>query len=144
MLNTPEEIKEQVKNPIGFITLRHDDVLTFEPHPGVTRITKDQLIADTEIFRGWTQRKKMPFLSDNRKLRSMSAEEREFAQKNLEIFASRFALVVDNKNGLSRFLTNLMITIGKPSVPTKIFSDFESAWAWIREDSQFKSESKTA
>lgn len=86
----------------------------------------------------------MPFSSGNGKLRSMKAEEREFAQKNLELFASRFALVVDSINGLSRFLTKLMITIGKQNVPTKIFNNFGSVWQRLKENDQFKNDSKIA
>lgn len=131
MINKPKDIIEQKENPIGTLTLRCDNIITFEPNGKSTTTNIDILKNDVVIFLEWTKDGKMGLLSDNRTLKSLESEERVFIQKNLDKFCNKFAMVVDS--GISYYLFNIFQLFNKPTIPMKAFKDPKIALKWLQE-----------
>jgi hypothetical protein len=130
MLNSPEELVEQKKSTVGIISLRKDNIITFEPIVGMTTHTLEAMKYELDVFKNWAGESRLAFLSDNRALNKFDADVRIYAQQNLPLFCSKFALIVTS--GMSSFLTNLFIYINRPEVPIKAFSNKEDAIKWLK------------
>jgi len=131
VINKPIDIKEQKENEIGILTLRVDNIITFEPN-GVKNTTNLEILKkDVILFLDWTKDNKMGFLSDNRTLKSLESEERAFIQNNIERFCNKFAMVVET--GMSYYIFNVFQLFNRPSIPMKAFKDCESALKWLQE-----------
>ena len=130
MLNLPEEISLQEKSKVGSITLRKDSIITFEPIPGVHTHTIESMKHELDIFKTWAGENRLGFLSDNKNLKKFDAEIRVYAQQNLPLFCSKFAIIV--ASGISSFLTNIFIHINRPEIPVKAFSNKQDALNWLK------------
>jgi hypothetical protein len=75
-----------------------------------------------------------PVLIDAREVQSISKEARDyFASPDGVSMVKASALVLDSVMG--KFLGNFFLTINKPKVPLKLFTDADSAREWLN---QFK------
>lgn len=130
MLNNQQDIKEQATSDVGILSLRNDDIITFEPKEGKTTHTLKAMKEELEIFQNWAGDRKLGFISDNRTMKKFDADIRIYAQQHLPLFCNRFALIISS--GISSFLTNMFIYINKPQVPIKIFTTTEEALKWLK------------
>lgn len=88
----------------------------------VERLTKAQGIDKTRL------------LVDMRQIRSVSREARTlYAGPTNALSMCAVALVTDSS--ASRVLANFFMALNKPETPTRVFTDTESAVAWLREHS---------
>lgn len=134
MINNELDILKTHTNEIGVITLRKDNILTFTAHKESTRTNINILSSDVEFFLDWTKLSgPLPFLTDNRQLKQMSKEERDYIQAKVPLFASKFAIII--KSGLSTFFFNIMAHLNSPKIPMKAFSDIDKAFEWLKEKS---------
>ena len=132
MINKPRDIKVQTENEIGTLTLRTDNIITFEPFESSRTTNIEILKKDVILFLEWTKNGKMGFLSDNRSIKTLETEEREFIKENLEKFCNKFAMVVDS--GISYYIFNIMLLFNRPSIPMKAFKDPLLALKWLQEN----------
>jgi len=132
MIESDIKIKETFSTKIGDIFLRHDNIIVFSPHKGVTKVDMESMVYNLDKFMEWSKDKPLPFLSDNRNIKEISSEIRVFVQSKLPIFCSKHAIIVDT--GLSQFLFNIFLYLNRPEVPIKSFTSFEKAYAWLKEN----------
>jgi hypothetical protein len=124
-------IKETFSTKIGTISLRHDGIIVFSPHQGITNVDMESMVYNLDKFIEWSKDKPLPFLSDNRNIKQISPEVREFVQSKLPVFCSKHAIIVNT--GLSQFLFNLFLHLNRPEIPIKSFSNINKAYAWLKE-----------
>jgi hypothetical protein len=129
MFNSSEEILEQKFSEIGILSLRKDNILTFEPKPGKTEQTLDSMKTDLDILKSWASGKKYGFLVDSRRFKKFDSDARVYAQKHSPQFANKFAIII--ASGTSSFLANMFIYINRPIIPTKTFINKEKAIIWL-------------
>lgn len=132
MLNSPEEILEQKFSDIGILSLRKDNILTFEPKPGKTEQTLDSMKTDLEILKNWANGRKYGFLVDSRRFKKFDSDVRVYAQKNSPQFSNKYAIIISS--GTSSFLANMFIYINRPIIPTKTFTTKEKAVEWLNKN----------
>lgn len=133
MINSELDKLKSHTNAIGEICLRKDNVLTFTPNKVAKKTSIDILKKDLVIYMEWTKPTgPLPFLSDNRTLKQMSAEERIYIQSKVPLFASKLAILVSS--GLSTFFFNIMSYLNPPEIPMKAFSDVDKAFEWLKKN----------
>lgn len=132
MIESKLNVKESFSTKIGTITLCHDNVIVFSPHKGVTTVDMESMVYNLDKFVKWSKGNSLPFLSDNRNIKQISPEVREFVQSKLPLFCSKHAIIVNN--GLSQFLFNLFLHLNRPEIPIKSFTSFDKAYAWLKSD----------
>ncbi len=130
MLNLPEEILEQTTSDVGILTLRKDDIFTFEPKPDETEQTLDSMKKDLEVFKGWAKERKYGFLVDSRRIKKFDTDARVYAQKHSPLFSDKYAIIISL--GVSSFLANIFLHLNRPTIPTKTFTTKESAIDWLK------------
>jgi hypothetical protein len=132
MIESKHNIKDTFSTKIGTIVLRSDNVIVFSLKEGVTHVDIDSMSLNFEKFLEWTKDKPLPFLADNRNIKQISPEVRTFVQDNLPKFCSKHAIMVNT--GLSQFLYNIFLYLNRPEIPIKSFTNFDKAYAWLKED----------
>ena len=132
MFNTQEEILDQKTSDVGILSLRKDNIITFEPKEGKITHTLEAMKYELEIFKAWANGNKLGFITDNRKLKKFDSDVRVYAQQHLPLFCNRFALITSS--GISSFLTNMFIYINRPEIPIKAFTTKEEAINWLKEE----------
>jgi len=132
MLNTPDEILDQKFTEVGILSLRKDDILTFELKADKTEQTLDSMKSDFVILKNWANGKKYGFLVDGRRLKKFDTEHRVYAQKHSPLFSYKYAIIISS--GTSSFLANMFIYMTRPSIPTKTFTTKEKALNWLNSD----------
>lgn len=70
-------------------------------------------------------------ISDNSKIKSMNIEAMRFAKNHGNQICH--ALILVNSNKITRTLSDFFIRVVKPSIPTKLVKDFESALSLVEE-----------
>ena len=74
-----------------------------------------------------------PILVDLRKIHIMSDDAREyFAMRNRNAGVKAIALVIKSRS--SKLIGNIYLSINKPTVPTRLFTNEESAEKWLKEN----------
>lgn len=137
MINDNKDILKFHINVEGKVALRKDNILTFERNPDSKSLNLVTMKNDVRLLKEWTKETgPLPYLSDNRNLKLATFEERQFAQENLPLFASKTAVLV--KSGLSNFLYNLMLHLNKPTIPMKSFTSIDKAFIWLKENEEEK------
>lgn len=131
MGSTSEKIVNQISTKNGIVTLRTDDILSFEPHQDVKTISTESMKEDLDAFIKLTENKKVPFLSDNRSLNDFNSDQKSYMQEKIPTFCSKFAILIDS--GISAFFFNMFQLFYKPSVPMKAFKNKELAINWLNE-----------
>ncbi|MCB9359794.1 MAG: hypothetical protein H6587_10745 [Flavobacteriales bacterium] len=116
----------------GVIELRSDNILTYEPHEGLTTFTRPHLELMLEILLELSDGKPMPYFSNNYNLKSLDSEERLYIKKHIHRFASKFAMTENSP--MTRFITHTFMQLSRPSIPVKMFKTKEEAFAWLNED----------
>jgi len=132
MIESKINIKEKFATKIGDITLRIDNIIVFTPNKGVTSVDMESMVLNLEKFVEWAKDGPLPFLSDNRNIKEISPEVRQFVQSKLPVFCSKHAIIVNN--GLSQFLFNIFLLLNRPEIPIRSFKNFDKAYAWLNED----------
>ena len=132
MFNNQNDIKEQTTSDVGIITLRKDDIITFEPKEGKTTHTLEAMKQELNIFQEWASEKKLGFISDNRAMKKFDTDIRVYAQQHLPLFCNRFALIISS--GISSFVTNMFLYLNRPEIPVKAFTNKEDAIKWLKEE----------
>jgi hypothetical protein len=130
MLNSTEEILEQKLSEVGILSLRKDDILTFEPKLDKTEQTLVSMKTDLDILIEWADGKKYGFLVDSRRFKKFNSDARVYAQKHTPLFAHKYAIIISS--GTSSFLANLFLYMNRPSIPTKTFTTKDSALNWLK------------
>lgn len=130
MLNNPEEIEAQKFSDVGILSLRKDNILTFEPKLGKTEQTLESMKKDLEIFTNWANGNKHGFLVDSRRFEKFDSEVRIYAQNKSPLFSDRYAILISS--GISSFLANMFIYMNRPKIPTKTFTHKKDAIDWLK------------
>ena len=132
MINAPSEIAKQVSSNVAVITLRKDDMITFEPHKGVHEHNLATMKFELNQFIKWSEErnKKLLFLCDNRNLKKFDHDVKNYTQENLHKFSAALALIVES--GISSFLTNIFIHLHRPNIPIKTFTHQKDAINWLK------------
>lgn len=123
-------ILKSISLDFGTFELRSDNIMTFDPFPEITTINMNQLKVMLETLIKLSNGKPKPFLSDNRKMKSLGFEEREYVAKNIHLFA--IASVVIEGSFVVRFITHTIVAMFKPQIPMKMFKTKEDAYTWLR------------
>ena len=132
MLNTTDEILEQKFTEVGILSLRKDNILTFEPKLDKTEQTLDSMKSDFEILKNWANGEKYGFLVDSRRFKKFNSESRAYAQEKTPLFSDKYAIIISS--GTSSFLANLFIYLNRPSIPTKTFTTKDEAIIWLKSE----------
>lgn len=123
-------IIKQIDVDFGTLALRSDDILTFEPRPGLETVNLEQLkimlVALIELCDG----KPKPFLSNNKGVKSFGYEERAYVGKMMHQFSSATAVI--ESSPVIRFISYTIVSIFKPEIPVKLFKTKEEAFAWLQ------------
>lgn len=130
MLNN--SIIKSVPFEFGTIELRDDDILTFEPSKGITTLNLDELKTMRDALIKISNNNPLPFYSNNKNLKNLGAEEREFVGSNIHLFASKGAIT--ENSALVRFITHTIVHFYKPPIPMKMFKKKEDAIEWLKQN----------
>ena len=92
--------------------------------------TLDNAIENTRLNASLAGAKRRPFLIDMNKVKSMSKPAREYyAGPNPQKTISAVAIVTSSLVG--KTVANFYLLLAKPSLPTRVFTDFTEARAWL-------------
>lgn len=116
----------------GKLTVFSNDIIFYEPTPGATTTTLDELKEQYQLCMKIRNGKTGPFLSDNRYMKSVGSQEKAFIKNNFHHFADRSAIIVSH--GISKFLFNTFMYIDPPKIPMKSFGNHETAIRWLIEE----------
>ena len=114
----------------GTIALRHDGILVFEPSKNITTVCLKDLKIMLNGLVELCENKPKPFFSNNRQLKSLGSEEREFVGRNLHLFATKTAIIEDSS--IVRFITYMIAHLHKPEIPMKMFKNENEAIQWLK------------
>jgi hypothetical protein len=94
-------------------------------------VTITEAKANTSTIIRLTGGRACPILVDTRRIRSISNEAREhFAMRGRMAHVNSIALLISSP--VSRIIGNFYISLNRPSVPTRLFTDEEAALNWLR------------
>lgn len=117
--------------PVGRVGLRPDGIVSVEITPDVEQIpetAKANLQAAIETAGG----KRRPILLDLRGALPLSRVTRKvYTSKEVGKSFTGIALII-HMDVVSRSMANLYLHVAKLSIPTKIFSDYDEALAWLK------------
>jgi len=107
--------------PSGTMVIRHDQPCRIDE-----ATMREMMTAHLQLSGGH----KRPTLIDIRGVRAMSREARSIAGKgDVAREISRLALLVSNP--VTRVIATLFVSVTGPAYPTKVFSNEDSARAWL-------------
>lgn len=92
--------------------------------------TLDHAIENTRTNAKLVGSIKRPFLIDMNKVKSMSREAREY-YAGPEPKKSITAVAILTSSSVGKAVANFFLLLTKPSVPTRMFTDFDEAKAWL-------------
>jgi hypothetical protein len=92
----------------------------------------DQAIENHRIISGLVLGVRRPFLIDMSKVKSMSREAREFYAGPVPTQSLLATAIVTNSN-IGKIVANFFIGLTKPSMPTRMFTDYETALEWLEQ-----------
>lgn len=124
------DIIRELDIELGYLRKRRDGILTFYPRPGINTANLKQLKEMLEACKDIQQGKPSPFFSDDRSLRGMNREEKEFVKETFKEFATAAAILVDSP--YSRFFHNMLIYLYDPEIPFKVFGIEQEAIDWLK------------
>lgn len=113
----------------GTIELRSDDIMTFNPAPGITTVNIEQLKIMLATLIELCGGKPKPFLSNNKNVKSFGYEERAYVGKNIHLFATASAVI--ESSPVIRFIAYTIVSMFKPKIPVKLFKTKEDAITWL-------------
>lgn len=125
-------ISKSKKHSFGTLSLRSDGILTFEPTDGISTLSLDDLKTMLATFKEFSCNTPLPFFSNNRNMRSLGAEEKEFVGKNIHLFASKSAITENSP--IVRFIMYMIIYFYTPPIPMKMFKTEEEAIKWLKQN----------
>ena len=76
----------------------------------------------------------IPYVCNIKKINSATSEAREFLAKDVAGISCA-AFIVDN--GMSRLIADYALLINRPLVPTKMFTSFDQAEYWVRNNGRY-------
>lgn len=127
----PINITKYKELDFGTISLRSDDILTFEPTENITTLNKDELEIMLNELLILGEGKPKPFFSNNKQMQSLGTEEREFIGSTIHQFASKSAIIENSP--MVRFITHMIVHFYKPAVPMKMFKKETDAIEWLKQ-----------
>lgn len=92
----------------------------------------EQAIENHKIIGEIANGVRRPFMIDMSKVRSMSREAREFYAGPVPAKSLLATAIVTNSN-IGKIVANFFLGLTKPSMPTRMFTDYESALAWLKQ-----------
>jgi len=129
MLNQASDILETKTTQSSTFSLRHDGILTVEPHSHFKSISKDILELDLMVIDGLTKNKRVLFLTDNRKIYGISSEQRNYVKDLLNSKATKCAVLLNNN--MAKYFFNFFNHLYKLQIPVKAFSNQKDAIEWL-------------
>lgn len=103
----------------------------------ITRVKKDAIIGvaeakeNTKAIISLTGGKPCPMLVDTREINSISKEARDhFSMRDRKGYVNSIAILIASP--VSRIIGNFFMGLNKPTVPTKLFTEEETALKWLR------------
>lgn len=115
----------------GKIIKYTNGILYFEPLSTTETLSLTEVKEHYEVFMSIQKGVPGMFLSDNRTMRKMGSQEKEFIRTTLPHFAHSAAMIVEN--GISKFMLNIFIHLNSPNIPIKGFSNKQHAIEWLFE-----------
>ena len=115
----------------GTVALTADNILMFEPKNGVTTVNLNELKLMLKELTELCNNEPKPFFSNNRNVKSLGSEEREFIGSNIHHFATKSAII--ENSAIVRFITHMIIHLNKPQIPMKMFKNEEDAIEWLKQ-----------
>lgn len=120
-MSTAESIFETTLDPRGFILSRVESL---------AEINLEHARENTQTVRELSGDQVYPILVDIRKIRSISKEARDhFAMRDRKPGVLAIAMLVSSP--LSRIIGNFFLGLNQPAVPTRMFTDRDTAERWI-------------
>jgi len=114
----------------GEVTMGEDGIVRIVNPPG-QRLGVAEINYMMAEQRRLGEGRKVPVLIDGRGVVSMSKEARQIgASPEYAGLTSRMAIVVGGP--VSAMIGTFFFRVARPSFPVRLFSDFESALAWLR------------
>ncbi len=117
---------------IGTIVLRSDDVLAFEPVEGISTLKLSELKIMCKTLIELSENTPRLFFSNNKTMKSLGSEEREYVGKNIHLFAYKAAITENSP--IVRFITHMIVYFYKPQIPMKMFTTEEEAINWLKQN----------
>jgi hypothetical protein len=115
----------------AFTTFLNEDGIAITRVREDAEITIAEAKANTETIIRLTQGRTCPILVDTRMIKSISNEAREhFAMRGRVAHVNSIALLIQSP--VSRIIGNFYISLNKPAVPTRLFTDESAALLWLR------------
>jgi hypothetical protein len=119
-------MRNQIKTP--YVTIWIKDGIIFHVFANVEvdlEVAKHCIATRIEFTGGQT----LPAIADMRAIKSMTREAREYFAAEGARFLTARAIITGNV--LTRTLAEVFIMINRPAIPTKIFSNYTEAKAWL-------------
>lgn len=116
--------------PSGPVWLNEDGVIITigKPESQDTDIARENMVYTKKVAGG----KPRPLLVDITEVRSMTKGAREeYVKQQEELIITAVALLT--RSGIGNMIANIFISLNKPYVPVKLFTDPEKAMAWLME-----------
>lgn len=120
--------KEVIEITAAKISLEKDGILRIKMKDGAD-IELDDVKEIIETHLKLSKGKKVPVLTDARKVKAISREARQSSAEESSKISLANAVLVNSP--LSRTLGRLYLGINKPSYPTKLFTSEDKAIKWL-------------
>ncbi len=113
-----------------FTWMGEDGIARTKVKPGSEVVLEDAQ-ANSVVVNGFYIDRKYPLLIDARGIKSITRDARNFFTTNgRKTNTLAFAILIDSS--VSKVVGNFFLGINKPAVPTKLFSDEDSAVEWLK------------
>ncbi len=107
---------------------KHYFHLTYKPNTTLDLAAAKQIIKDAQILANSTG-KRYPVLSDIRDMPPHNKDVRDFFANQPSSVSKANAILTSNS--LSKILANFFLTLNKPTIPTRLFTDESKAVKWL-------------
>jgi hypothetical protein len=115
----------------AFVTYLNEDGIAITRVKQDAEITITEAKANTNAVIKLTGGRTCPILVDTRRIKSISNEAREhFAMRGRIAHVNSIALLIQSP--VSRIIGNFYISLNKPAVPTRLFTDEAAALLWLK------------
>ena len=113
----------------GVIELIEESYILFKVHDHIKKPQKERLPEIINAYEILCNGKKYPLMMIANQIDRLDKEEEEIIRRTTSQFFTSQAIVTKNK--FTVMVINFAISLKKPSVPTKIFSNEEKALEWL-------------
>lgn len=125
------QIVRVMEGGTGMFYLWSDGILSYKYDAAGKAINLRMLELDIKAIDGLREGEKIKFLSDLRGVSKFEPEHRKVISQHMGIAFVKAAALIDSP--VSKVIMNIFMILNRPSIPSRIFNDMDSATLWLKQ-----------